>query len=92
MLISLIVLELCSRQRSKCKNEHRAITTKFGKAEFKFSCTANLPIEIYLPTKFHVDISCSFRVISQTRFFLKGEIIKKLGKSELWDFFCTFTQ
>jgi hypothetical protein len=39
------------------KMNKRAITKKFGKAEFKFLCTAYLPIEIYLPAKFHVDIS-----------------------------------
>jgi hypothetical protein len=33
MLISLIVLELCPRQKSKSKNKQRAITSKYGKAE-----------------------------------------------------------
>jgi hypothetical protein len=86
MLIALMVSELCPGQSSKCKNEQRTITTKFGMAEFKFLCTAHLPIEVSLPTKFDVDISCSFRVISRTIFFLKGEIIQTLGKTE---FFCS---
>jgi hypothetical protein len=62
-----------SRTTSKCKNEQGAITTKFGQADLKFLCTAHLPIEIQLPTKFHVDISCSLRVIPRTRFFKRGD-------------------
>jgi hypothetical protein len=54
MLIPLIVLELCPRQSSKCKNEQRAIIKKLGKAGLLFLCTAHLLDEIYLPTKFHV--------------------------------------
>jgi hypothetical protein len=69
LLIPLMVSELCSRHSSKFKNEQRAITTKFGKAQSKFLCIAHLPIEIYQPTKFHVDISYSFRVMSRTRCF-----------------------
>jgi hypothetical protein len=63
-----------------------AITTKFGKAEFKFLITVHLPIEIYLPTKFLVDISYSLRVMSRTR-FSNGEIIEKPGKIELWSLY-----
>jgi hypothetical protein len=72
-----------SETTSKCKNEQRAITTKFDKTEFKFLCTAYQPIEIYLPTNFHVDISYSFRVMSRIRFFYMGEIIQKPSKIEL---------
>jgi hypothetical protein len=56
MLISLTILELCSGQSLKCKNEQRAITPKEVMAELRFLCTAHLPIEIYLPTNFYVDI------------------------------------
>jgi hypothetical protein len=35
-------------------------------------CIAYLPIEIYLPTKFHVNISYIFTAMSWTRFFYKG--------------------
>jgi hypothetical protein len=56
---------------SKCKNEQRAITSKLGKAELRFLSTALLPNEVYLPTKFHVDISNSFRVMFQTMFKVK---------------------
>ena len=53
---------------SKCKNEKKkAITSKLGKAELRFLCTALLLNEIYLPTKFLVETSCSFRVMSWTR-------------------------
>jgi hypothetical protein len=61
-----------SRTTSKSKNKQRAITPELGKAELWFLCTAHLPIEIYLPTKFHVDISYSFTTMSWTRYFLKG--------------------
>jgi hypothetical protein len=60
MLIPLIVLELCPRQSSKCKNKQRAIIQKLGKADLWFLCTAHLLNEIYLHTKFHVDTSYSF--------------------------------
>jgi hypothetical protein len=56
MLISLIVLELCPEQSSKCKNEQRAITPKLGKTEICFFGNALLFNEIFLPTKFRVDI------------------------------------
>jgi hypothetical protein len=55
-------------QSSKCKNKERAITPKLGKAELQFLCTALLSNEMYLPTKFHVDIFYSFRVMSRTKF------------------------
>ena len=44
-----------------------AITLKLGKAELWFFYTSLLLNEIYPPTKFEVDISSSFRVMSQTR-------------------------
>jgi hypothetical protein len=40
LLIPLMVSESYRGQSSKCKNEQRAINTKFGKAEFKFLCTS----------------------------------------------------
>jgi hypothetical protein len=86
LLIPLMVSELCPRQSSKCKNEHGAITTKFGNAEFKFLYTAHVPIEIYLPTKFHVDISCSFTVIFVQDFFKKGDT-SFIGQNKVC--FCT---
>jgi hypothetical protein len=67
MLICLIVLELCPGQSSKCKNKQKAIILKLGKVELLFFCTAHLLNEIYLPTKFYVDISCCFKVMSWTR-------------------------
>jgi hypothetical protein len=48
MLISLIVLELCPEESSKYKNEQRGITSKLGKVELWFLCTAHLLDEIYL--------------------------------------------
>ena len=66
LLIPLKVLELCPRQSSNNKNKQRAITPKLGNAEL-FLCTALLHNEIYLPTKFLVETSCSFKVMSQTR-------------------------
>jgi hypothetical protein len=57
-----------------------AITLKLGKKELCFLYTAHLPIKIYLPTKFHVDISNSY---VPDKIFLKGEIIRKPGIKEL---------
>jgi hypothetical protein len=70
MLISLILLELCPGQSSKCKNKQRVIIQKIGMAELRFLCTAHLLNEIYLPTKFHVDNYYSFRVMSRTKFIV----------------------
>jgi hypothetical protein len=68
MLIPVIVLELCPGQSSKCENKQRGIIKELGKAELRFLCTAHLLNEIYLPIKFHVDTSYSFRVMSWTKF------------------------
>jgi hypothetical protein len=68
MLISLIVLELCPGQSPKCKNEQRAIIQKLDKAELRLLCTAHQLNEIYLPIKFHIDTSYSFRVMSRKMF------------------------
>jgi hypothetical protein len=68
ILIPLIVLELCPAQSSKSTNKQRAIIQNLGKEELRFLCTAILLNEIYLPTKFHVDTSYSFRVMSRTKF------------------------
>jgi hypothetical protein len=67
MLISLIVIELCPGQSSKCSNAQRAITPKLGIIVMVF-CIAFLPNELCLPTKFHVDISYSSREMSLTKF------------------------
>jgi hypothetical protein len=85
VLISLIILELCPGQFSKFKNEQKAITPTLCKAELRFVCTTHLHIEIYLPTKFHVDISYSFTVMCRTRFSKRGDNSKK-SKTELWSF------
>jgi hypothetical protein len=67
MLITLIVLEICPGQSSKCKNKQRAIIQKLGKTELRFLYTAHLLNEIYLPTKFYVETFCCFKVMSRTR-------------------------
>jgi hypothetical protein len=55
---------------------------------FRFFSTAVLSNEIYLPTKFHVDISNSFRVMPRTRSKSKQRAItSKEGKAEL----CVFS-
>jgi hypothetical protein len=50
-----------ARQRSKCTNEKTAIIQKLGKAYLLFFYIARLLNEIFLPTGFLADISCSFR-------------------------------
>jgi hypothetical protein len=55
VFISRMVLYLYSGQCSKCKKLQSAITSKLGKTESWFFCTALLLNEIYLPTKCHVD-------------------------------------
>jgi len=67
VLISLVILELCSRQCSKCKTLTKVNNSKLGKAELCFLFIVLLLNEIYLPTKFLVDTSCSLRVMSWTR-------------------------
>jgi hypothetical protein len=67
------------------------MTLKLGKTELWFFNNALLLNEIYLPTKFHVDISHTFRVMSRTKFKCKNNqraIIQKLDTAELW-FLCT---
>ena len=51
--IAIIVLEICTRQKSNIKSKQRAISKKKkSKQELWFMCTA-LPLdEIYPPTKF----------------------------------------
>jgi hypothetical protein len=61
------IIELCPGKNSKCKSEERAITRKIDKVVFRFFSIAVLSNEIYLPTKFNVDISNSFRVMSRTK-------------------------
>jgi len=67
LLIPVAVSELCPGQISNSKSERRAITLKLCKAEFLFLCTTLKLIEIYLPTRFLVNTSCSLRDMSRTR-------------------------
>jgi hypothetical protein len=70
MLISLIYLELCHGQSSKCKNDQRAITPKFGKVKLWFLWTAHFyPIcSIYLQSFMLIPLVVSvFRVICQKK-------------------------
>jgi len=67
LLVPLAVSELISGQSSKCKNIQRAITLQYDNVEVRFLSNALLLNEMYIPTKFLVDISCSFRVMSRTR-------------------------
>jgi hypothetical protein len=53
-----------------------AILQNLGKEELHFFCTALQMNKIYLPTKFHVDISYSFRVMSRTKFIQSVEMNK----------------
>jgi hypothetical protein len=62
MLISLVVLELFPGQDFL----KGVIIRKLGKTELCFFCTALFLND--LPTKFDVDISYNFRVISQIKF------------------------
>jgi hypothetical protein len=82
-----MVSELCPGQSSKCKNEQRAIATKFGKAEFKFLFTAHLPIEVHLP----VDISCSFELRPGQDFSKRGDISNTGQNRVMVLVHCTFT-
>jgi hypothetical protein len=68
--MSFILSELCPGQYSKFKYEQMAINPKSRQGRVMFFSTALLPNEIYLPTKFHVDISYSVRVIFRTMFIV----------------------
>jgi len=48
------------------------MTPNKGEADLWFLCTALLLIEIYLHTRFLVDISCSYRVRSRTSLMWTG--------------------
>jgi hypothetical protein len=74
MLISFVLLELCPGQSLKCKNEQ---TPKLGNTELWFFYNILLLNEIYLPTKFYVDISYSFRVIKYQVKHLKWKNLQK---------------
>jgi len=67
LLVPLVVSEFISGQSSKCKNIQRAITLQYDNVEVRFLSNALLLNEMYIPTKFLVVISCSFRVMSRTR-------------------------
>jgi hypothetical protein len=54
-MTSFTVLKLCHEQRSKFKNDYRAITPKLEKGILQFFCTSHVTSEIYLPTKSYVD-------------------------------------
>jgi hypothetical protein len=69
MLISPIVVELCPGQ-DFLKGE---IIKKWGLSELGFFCTALIPNEIFLPTKFHVDISDSFSYFPGQNFSKRGD-------------------
>jgi hypothetical protein len=88
--LRFLVLELCPGQCSKCKNKQRGIIRKLSKADLRFLYTAHLLNGIYLPTKFHVDTSCCFKVMSRTR--------KRDGRTDgssnrrviIWLLYCSF--
>jgi hypothetical protein len=81
MLIYLIVLKLCPEQYF-LKGE---IIQKWCKTEICFFRTALLLSEIYLPTKYHVDIFYYLEVMSQTISKNKNKrrtITQNLGMAE----------
>jgi RsiW-degrading membrane proteinase PrsW (M82 family) len=90
MLISLIVLELCSGQSSKRKNKQRAIIWKFVKTELWFFCNALLLNEIYLPQNFMLISLIVLELCPWQSSKCKNEqrAIWKLVKTELC-FYCT---
>jgi hypothetical protein len=76
----LVVSELCPLKDSKCNN------SKIRQGRVTVLCTALLINVIYQPTKFLVDISYCFRVMSQTTSKSKNKhraITPELGKAEL---------
>ena len=66
----------------KCDHEQRAITLKLVKAESWFLCIALLLNTIYQPAKFLLDTSCSFIVMSRTKF--KCKQTTKCNNSNNW--------
>ena len=70
MLITLTVFVLCSVQILIIKNtkHQRAITPTLCIIKLWFLCSALLLNKIYLPMKFHVDTTYSFRVMLRTKF------------------------
>jgi hypothetical protein len=63
-----MVLQLCPGHVQSEKYEQRSITLKLEKAQICFFCTAILPNENYILTKFQVDIFYSTWVMSRTKF------------------------
>jgi hypothetical protein len=85
ILISLVVQSYVPGKFQSVKNEQRSITPKKGKAVFS-ALHINL-YEIYLPTKFYVEISYILRAMPGHSSKYKHEqraITQKLGKAELW--------
>jgi hypothetical protein len=66
MLISLIVLELCPRQDFSKRGDNSKMELNRVMVLLQF-----LPNDVYLPTKFHVDISNNQRVMFRTKFSVK---------------------
>jgi hypothetical protein len=83
LLIPLMVSELCPGQSSKCKNEQRAKTTKFGKRS-SISCALHIyPLRSIYLQSFMLIFLVVLELFPGQDFF-KGELIQKLGKTELW--------
>jgi hypothetical protein len=88
VLTPFIVLKLCPGHNSK--NEQKAITPKL-EIELRFFCTALLPNDIYLPTKFLVNTPSFLSYVPdkvQGVKVNKGQFFPKLDKAQL-RFFCT---
>jgi hypothetical protein len=66
--------------------------SKIRQKKLWFMCTAHLPIEIYLLTKFHVDFFYNFRDMSRTRFFYKRRNLKSGHNSVMVLWHCTPSQ
>ena len=70
-----------ARTKIKCEKLQRAITPEICKQKLWFMCTALLLNEIYLPMKFQVGTSHSFRDMARTK--IKYEKITKGNNSEI---------
>ena len=73
MNICQAALKLWSGQ--KIVNTYRAITSKVGKSELRFMCSAHLLKVFNLCVKFHENMSSGFKVMELTRKLLtdKGQ-------------------
>jgi hypothetical protein len=86
MLIFLIILELCSGQKSKCTNTQRVITPNYAKQSINRSYTLHKFSLRSVYLIFHV-ISLILLELCLDKCFLKGEIIQQWDGTELWFFF-----